>query len=325
MYLSTLTQRRQDTRRADFAAAPNLYFNHCASYELERESIALWNEYIPFTPHQIYDVLVGGYGIDDMPIAVNLDKDGKFKFHILKDGDVPFSSTAEFNIGTTPDIVSNQINVDPSAQGQGIGRTWLRSMVELSTAFGFSEFHFEAGLQSGGHAWARAGAYLDRDMSRYPLHRIEERYLSENMLARLDLAKPHIDRMTHGWARVLCQLTNKDDIVKVGDIGSITVPSSVLDDAEPTMTKFYEGLSSQPNAAVAVVRAQEEANRLQRVFEDSSGGFHEHVSLSRYLQAASVWHAVVNMADDRQMERVGEYVGGWRNVAPQTLEMAGAS
>lgn len=318
MYLSTLEKRQRDIKRSDFADAPNLYFNYCAFDEINREKTSLWNRYISYTPQQIHEVLTGGYGIEDMPISVTLDKSGKFKFSMIEDGAVPFRSKAEFNIGAEPDILSNDIKVNPLAQGQGIGRTWLRNVVELSAGFGFPEFHFAAGLQSGGHVWAKAGAYLDRDLSRSPLFRLEEQSLSQNMLARLELARPHLKTSEYGWARALCKLVNKDDIVKIAAMGDITIPRSVIENAKPVLTQFYDSLSLRPQEGSAAFRAGEESEKLLRVFDNAVGGLCEQVSLPRYLQAATSWRAVINFADDRQMERVGEYAGGWRTLKPST-------
>lgn len=319
MYLSTLQKRQQDIRRSDFADAPHLYFNYCAFDEQSRENTGLWNRYVPYTPQQIHDVLTGGYGIEDMPVGVTLDKRGKFNFSIIKGRGVPFTASAELDIGAEPEIQGSEVRVHPRAQGRGIGRTWLRNTSELSAALGFSEFHFEAALQNGGHVWAKAGAYLDRDMSRYPLFRLEEQYLSENMLARLELAKPHLGIADYGWARTLCRLTNKDDIVKVAEMGGITVPRSVLQDAKPALADFYGALPQRLKEGSVALRVHEESGRLAQVFCDAADGLRERVSLPFYLQAVTTWRAVINFADDRQMARVGEYTGGWRTLKPSTM------
>lgn len=316
MYLSTLTPRQRDISRADFSDAPDLYFNYRAAHEQDDNALILWNRYIDHTPRQIYDTLTGDYGIHNMPIGVTVNDAGKFKFIILKDHDIPFESKAEFDLGTNRDILGNEIKVAPFAQGQGIGRTWLRNIVELSAAFGFKEFHFEAGLGNGGYTWAKAGAHLDRDRSRFPLHHLEERFLSETMMARLDVAKPYLDFADYGWARALCRLTNKDDIVKIAEMGDITVPRGAVKNALPVLQTFFGGLAHRPSEANADVRARDQATRLGIAFCDAAGGLHDHVSLPRFLQTESIWHAVINLADDRQMEKVGEYTGGWRTLKP---------
>lgn len=315
MYLSILEPRQRDIGRADFKNAPCLLFNESCVEDLRGHDLDVWNRYIRYAPRQIYDVLTAGYGIESMPIAVTMTDDAIFRVSTIENSGVPFKAFGEFGLGRSPEVLANEIKVVPMVQGLGIGRTWFRAMVELSVAFGFSAFNFNAGLGNGGYTWAKAGAYMDRDRQRNPLYHEEAQYLSENMLARLEVAKAHIPSANYERAHALCRLACPGDMVKLAGMGDLTVPRDVLHKAKPVLVDFYSSLSlEQGGGAMTRLRTCEEYGRLVQVFNDPSGGFLKRVSLPHYLQKLSIWNAVVDFADERQMVRVGDYVGGWRYI-----------
>ncbi len=310
MYRSTLTSRKQSIDAAVFAEAPKLYYNYCTAAQQDAHNLAIWDQYISYTPKQIYDLITGPYGIEGMEVGVNVDDEGIFRYKISKNEITPFKADAVFALGDERKVSDNEINVDQTAQGQGIGKAWLKSMVELSAAFGFEQFNFAAGLNNGGYSWAKAGAYLDRDRSR--VYDLEQRlsFLQETITARLETVKPYINKWDCTRAEIYARLVNADDLVRISNMGSITVPKEALDSAETILQHAFSSMDAfnKPD-----VRVSDQMSKLKSVFHGAANGS-EEVSLSRYLLAGTSWMGVVDFKNKTQMKYIEDYVGPWKTI-----------
>jgi len=313
VYHSILSLREHYIDVADFEEAPNLIYNYCSPQEQDEKNLGLWERNVPLTPKQIYDRITDGYG-ENTRAGVNLNKKGEFSYFIRPDSGAieKFEIEATFRIGKRREIQESRIIVSDESQGKGIGKLWLRNMVELSAALGFDHFAFVAGLDNGGYTWAKAGAYIDDDVMRIPDPSVRTQTLSENMSARLEVAKPFLTAPQYEQAHALCSLGNTDDLVILTRMGDITLPREALQGAREKMEHVFHQLGDED--ALRHVDTQE--RRLTDTF-DAAARQNKAVCLPKFLLSGMLWNAVVDFTNHRQMETVGRYVGGWRTIAPE--------
>lgn len=310
MYRSILDKRERPVEAEDFADVPALMFNqYVADERMGQESLILWNRYIPYQPFEIYDLLTGGYGRDDLLLKVNAYESGLIEFQIDHGREESFVSRIAFKMGKTPRVEGTKIEVARDCQGQGVGRICLRNQMELAGALGFEEFTFEAGLEGGGYTWAKMGANIDRNPQRHPDYAVTDAYLSQSLLARLEAARPYLSRSDYGEARALCRITNSDDLVRLSDMGDVRVPKDVLDVSNERIHAFFTSIEGDTHNCL--VRIREEQHRIVQIFNDASyEETYSSLSLPRYLQKWTSWPAVIDFSNDRQMQRIEDYVGG---------------
>ena len=317
MYRSVLDQRLEPIDPQAFEAAPNLVFNHYAAGEKADEySLGLWDRLVPYTPEQIYNLFAGGYDQDNIVVDIKAFETGKVTFEIEHDEDAAFISRLQLNLGVKTQVYSSKVVVDPDSQGQGIGRMSMRNWIETAAAFGFPEFSFDAAMDDGGYVWAKMGAHLDRNIERQPFYEDEEEALSRSLNARLEAARPFIEQASYEQARVLCQIRKPDDLVRLSAMGDILVPREAVDEAMSAVPQFFMNVLNDTRECARAVKA--ELANLSSVFHNVGQGACEYVSLPAFLKKKTVWAGVVDFADVAQMERVGDYLCGWRTMEPVT-------
>lgn len=312
MYRSILNPPWEPIDVSDFKDAPNLVLNGIfdANERPDEHALDLWNRHVGHSPAQIYDLFAGGFGQENIRLDIDVDEGGLVKLDINEENGKGFLTKLWLLTGDSPDILYSKIYVNENAQGMGIGRTAMRNKVEIAATLGFTAFPFEAGLDNGGHVWAKMGGHLDRDQERVPFYKDYEEQLSLCLTARLEAARPFIGKENYEKAFTLCQLQRPDDLVALAQMGGIVVPKSVVDEACAVLPRVYYGAIGDGFATDAKVK--HEIKNLSSMFYGPASGETDYVRFPHYMQNETVWSGVFDFADDAQMEYVGNYVGGWR-------------
>lgn len=318
MYRSVLSQRTAPVDGYDFQALEGiLTFNGAREpLDLTDEDIRLWNNFLPYTPLQVYEMLAEGYGDATPEMKVTIEYSGILKYKLAMPENPDFRVSGEFGIGPADGMGRSEVHVPENMRQHGMGRNWLRSQIEFSAALDYDHYAFSAGQTHGGYVWARAGATLDRSLERYPDIHEQLTNLSQVLLLKLEAFRPFLPKQDYSLARAFCRVTDAHDLNKLAEMKHATIPA----DALPEIT----GRIDQLLAANIFSRADVQTGIVARsslfdTFEMATKAGSDSVPLSQALLMSTFWPAVVNFNDRMTMDKVESYVGGW-----QTIERADA-
>lgn len=306
-YVSQLAPPERRIIQDDFAGIENLVVGKVAAQNgVAHHNVKFWNRHIAAMPADICSVLRGHFGCA-VALDLSLQNDRAIDVNMRPVEGEDFRSLLAVDIGAPPVFHDSEIDILPPAQGNGIGRAWLRAMVEFSAALGFPHFRFSAGLENGGYVWGRAGVNIDYKAAE---HRTLE-HLSRQLIGRLDALRPALPPSTYHRARALSRLVAKEDMAS---LAAMDVPVDTMDGQALThgFQAFYKDNASVLGLAETV---ETEVDKLTRCFA-RAGQMGQPATLGQLLLARVSWKAIVDFADTAQMESIGRYVGGWDTIAP---------
>jgi len=278
-------------------------------------ALAGWNRHIPFMPAAICGVFDNNFSCG-IRLEINFRPAG---FGIILNGREKgrFDGSAHID---TDDLHSgaedkSSLNVAPAYQGQGIGKGWIKSRVELSHALGQSRFAFNAGLGNGAYTWPRARAELDLS----PIYAEERQFQSHRMMARIDSLRECFTLADYNQMRPFCRLLDRQDPVRLAECDAV-VPAHVKDDLQNPDSEIYMALTDffknnplkgeKPwNSAATERRAMIDAFTMAAYQK-------KPLTLGRVVLSGMVLHLDIDYNCKPQMEQVGAYLGGWRTIEP---------
>jgi hypothetical protein len=262
----------------------------------KREDKKLWKRYIPMTEKQAGAIL-GRDLPGNVRFSIEFGEDGK----------------AEFSLFTKEKIFSDSRSVDfkkavllpgylkCSRQGKGIGRIAMRNQIEFFRACGIRRFEITAGLEAGGYSWARFG-FLPEKISdpRFDEHarrHVRDRYEAIESLLDAD------EKL--GLSRIV-KLRRRKDIWRLADAPV---------DVGPRLSALFNKTASGKTECREPLKTLFKVLADDRVIKDTVEeriAARKPLFIGRLLLSGAFWDGVMNFDNKEQMERAGNYVGGWK-------------
>lgn len=324
-YQSTLPRRTRSIETADFKAAPNLTI-HAHSFaapdSLDGE-LSAWNRTIPFLPQTLLKFYKDTFGtnlnleIHFLPYCEGLLTDDFFSLNVVCPDDSFFGSV-KFLQGQKLDSEGSSFEVQPAARGKGLGKAWLKSMVELTLAMGNEDLKFQASSENGAYTWGKAGV----PMNMMPEQSHKRANLSRLVMGRLEAVRPFLSPDDYGVSRAFSRFVAKDDINRLAAMNAV-VPHSVLDDLRTNDSsvcdRMMEFHTLHPGLTKPKFLVKSDRILLPAAFEAAARQGKE-LSLPRFLLASQTWEARIDFNDLENMQTIGAYLGGWKTIAPAHLD-----
>lgn len=294
-------------KASDFAGLERLQINGKNARDgVDGETAASWNRLIGLRPDRLVALTEHNFGIE-LKIAVELNgfyADIEFK--------PPNADYFSGGITLSPNEVRDtRISVREDFQGQGIGNAWLKTCIEFLHAVGREKLPMSAGLENGAYSWGRAGAYLQKDPSTV----INQMFASHEIMSMLDAVSFAVPKPDYHKAKVYARLTNKDDLARLCELDT-----PVRFDPESDMPHILENLENfllvnklNPDPVGLIVHRSHET--LKHVFERATVQ-EKPVTLPRLLLTRRTLDVAFDFNDAKQMERVGNRLGGWQHLVP---------
>lgn len=332
-YRSILPQRTRSIEPADLKAAPNLsvYVNNLPLSGSDEAGIDVWDRSIPFLPQTLLKLYEEAFetSIKVKIHFLNKNKEGASKdFLVLSVGrgclpgqkiySEDFSGRLIFLNGRTLDNDGSTFKVAPDSQGKGLGKAWLKSMVELLLALGDEDLKFQAGLENGAYTWARVGVPMDMA----PQDAEARTNLSRMVIGRLEAVRPFLSPSDYHMARALSRFVAKDDINRLASMEA-AVPHDVLDDLHQEDSSVYKRLTEfyalHPAVNDPKMLERTEKNHLSAAFHSAARQERE-LSLPRFLLSHAYWNARIDFSNACEMQTIGAYLGGWKTIMPTSRD-----
>lgn len=325
-YRSILPQRTRFIEPADFKAAPNLSVHpHSFSVpdSLEGE-LNVWNRMIPFLPKTLLNFYEGAFQRDVHVEVHFLNKHygvpsaNHFSINIDSSNGVDFQGNIRFMNGQKLADRGSSFNVDNNVRGNGIGKAWLKSVIELSLAFGDDALRFQAGDENGAYTWGKAGVPMDMS----PEDAFKRTHLSRGVIGRLEAVRPFIPKADYHEARALARFVMKDDINRLAAMTTV-VPTHVLDDLQKSgsdiQARLIEFYALHPCEEAPKYLADKDKIQLCAAFDGAAQQGRE-LSLPRFLLSCANWEARVDFSNAGEMQTIGAYLGGWKTIIPTSRD-----
>lgn len=313
VYRSIFAQRTRPVEPRDFASVPDMVVTTVqGSINTPKSNMEKWENRVPFLPQDIHAVFHASFG-DEAGLRVEFDEQNPrattLKITHGSSVDPLYSGILFFEHGfhQMPD---SSIRVTPGYQGRGIGKKWFRFANEICALSGFDKRTFMASTENGGYTWARAGAHLDGSVYASP----KREHVLETLVSRLDVIKPYIPIKTYRSVYPYCRLLAPDDVCRIAD-NDYVLPSDFCDDmSKQGNTRFMHDLKKHFNdhSEEALTAFQTHAENVTK----NACAQNKPLTLGRFLLTGTSWHAQVDFSNAAQMQRIGNYIGGWKTIAP---------
>ncbi len=311
-YRTTLPERTRPVDERDFdALADGVSFGKIAVRNgIDSDNIDFWNHHIPYHPEDIVRLMEKNFRQNLYVDFIFNDRSNYLAIDFKQRADRGFTASLALQGYPVKEYNDCEITVENDFQGQGHGKGWLKTMVELCAAFGLPAFQYEAGGDNGAYTWAKAGVYLDIGRGDDCLVSA----LSNQLGRRLEAVRDFVPPDKFDEVRALCALGQKDDLVKLAAM-PLDLPGNVL--AFPrvadSLASHFNGV---PSLSLGSCRTlSEDRGAISKAFERASAQG-KICSLPRYLLAGGYWPAIVDFSDSIQMQAIGNYVGGWSAIEP---------
>lgn len=321
-YQSIFKRRTSPVRAQDFADCANLVVNKKPATEADRlteDALASWNHYFPLYPQDVCVLFTQNFP-QEVNLHMGLGKKG-VTFALHGDGPLPtqIEGTIEYamnRMSNAPRIGDTFIAVHPDLRGKGLGKSWIRSVLELCIALEEPEFCFRAGLANGAYTWAHLGAHIDMNASE-----ADRRYQSIRMLGRLDVLKDFISEQEYKTTCHHCKLRSEGAIQKMA-ANQAMVPSEAwaalqsADGGQKLLERMENFFKNNPLAGHAPdVAAISEILFICKAFE-SACERDRPATLSECLLMNTAYDAKYDFGNARQMNFVTQKLGGWKTIQP---------
>ena len=296
----------------DFGIVSGLmtYNGESNSDSLSDEDIALWNEFMPYSPMQVHGLLTEGYDGIEPHLYLDIPDTGLLDFKLVLPENKDFRVAGAFGLGRMEGMGLSEVRIPEDMQRRGMGRNWLRTQIEFSAALDYDHYAFSAGLDSGGFVWAKAGAQLDRSPDRHADIHTQLGFLSHTLFLKLEALRPYLSKEDYGLSRVFCRATGSHDMNRLAEMNDATIPVTALPEILDRVDHLLETSFSTPDLDVGISTR----SALSHAFEQAEKRDNGKVALSEALLISSFWPAVVDFRNEEAMETISRYVGGWRTM-----------
>lgn len=308
MTVQTVLMQRSQTRKItkqDFTEAGiGLYGT---VYAFDDEIVQMWNDHIPYTPSEISllfsDLYVTGL---TLTLRCNQHNSIDFVFHCpqfdLDEDEKNFGNTSRtfqyqrYGLPTT-DILESYTQIHPQHQGKGLGTVLNDRFTDLDIALGVRRISFTAGMDNGGHAWAKAGYYVDG------LQSVRTRSLSRQLETDLKCLSGILPVPLREAAQPLALIAQHDALFHLAhlddDLTDLIQPED-LDLGADLYCGFFPHYSFHEKGG-----AQGAAQEMKKVvmFCRSRG---KPLTLGKLLLNGKTWDAFANYDDPVQLQRMQE-------------------
>lgn len=291
---------------------------------LPREKPPLWSARIPYHPRDIHALLTMGY---DVPVALDFQMSGKRALIKFYQGtrQAYFGEIDYIFDGDEPYAYMSKINLAEDMRGKGMGKNFIRNLIEFDIAMGGRALRFMAGYDNGGYSWARMGAQFNMD----PYYAQSRKEASEIVIGRLNIAAPYLAPEIYRAASKLAAFKGQNDAANIAkDFSHVMIDLSL---APPFLE--YKDLLHFPDQGLIqriythykpieaspvkhIQRVVLEANTIRHAFEWASAQGQPGLSLPRLLLTRTVWPATVDYKNKKRMNDIGNYLGGWKTIGP---------
>lgn len=331
-YRSILPKRTAPVTAADFENLPRPIQTQSILNGAIQEGgpvIDFWNKHVPYHPQHINDLFMedldSGYRL-----GIRHDQNC-LEFHAIhpkSQNDFSFRLMVKFQDGATV-TQGSDINVSAHKQGQGIGTKIFKAFNECALALGQSFFPFTASLEGGAYTWAKLGAKLDftRDSTFNALSTrnqvsdlVLNRFLSLQQV--LSLAGEPLNSYSANAVKICSSLTNPFDLRQLARL-PINIPvSGVIRAINQNGLLFEEALvdslesAGRPIYDVTLNTFHCQGEKLKSVFRKAHDKGLNTVPIGRVLLGGLNYPAIIDFADQAQMDDIGKHSGGWRTIVP---------
>lgn len=310
----------------DFRDAPRIELSLEGGEPLPRAKWGSeWKKKFAFTPLQIQEMLTRGY---DLNIYLQIRMWGKHAQIMFYNGNASTNfAEIDYVVASKEDsyIYISKIDLDDDLRGRGIGKNFMRNMIEFDMAMGSRELRFVAGYENGAYSWASMGARMNTDKF-YSGIRMES---VETMQLRLQMIKDILPSRIFDGAMRLSYMNGVNDPMHIArDFRHVVLPREL---APPPMSidmlknsdgGFFTGalyrhlskLEDQPKELLK--RMGKEAAGIRYAFESAAMQGQDGLSLPRYMLTATRWPAIVSYDDRPHMDKIGAWLGGWKTIGP---------
>lgn len=312
-YRSILAKRTADVKAADFDAVPWLDLAYLKKERKKRKPlksslVGFWNNTIPYTPTQIYDLFRDGHN-DGILLSVKLNEIAQCRTELFPVS-TGWGGYCDFVLADQKLVGENKIVVLPEHQGKGTGKAWLKNNVEFAGAMEFSNFPFVASLENGGYTWAKIGAHIDHS-NNDPMVQT----LRQVLQGRLGIVRPFLDTAECARLEELCEVKREDDLVTMTrEFGHTMIPFIDDPDIGKVLTPFYK---KNPLPAQDMKKwLVEEREGIQLAFNAAARQEMKTISLPRIMLNRTSWPAIVKFFNEPHMNYIGNNIGGWNTLVP---------
>lgn len=251
-------------------------------FGLMSQRVDPWQQYVPMTREQAMEILKR-----DLPPEAEIDlkvrRNGSGSISISARG-IDESRTFDLKKGV---VYSGCMEVTGAHKGKSIGRHIMRNEIEFFSACGAEKYKIYAALSAGGYTWARLGFLPDN---------ID--YLKEGVEDRYKILKTLLDDQEKNLMQDVLEFSDARDIWRLADTRI---------DLAPRLRDIFKKAADGDKTAK---RKCEKISEIDYPIKDElDGGKPQPVG--RLLLAGITWYGHLNFKDKEQMERAGQYVGGW--------------
>lgn len=312
VYQTTLSKRTGSISLRDFNKLSHLSVNSPGDdVPVAGESLAIWNQYIPYTPTQIYELFSGGFDSDNA-LSIHLSPNGSAYFDQQEDRG-RFKASMTMMLGNNIRLDRNDIRV-AVGKGQKVGTNAMRVQIETAVALGAPNFEILASGANGGYTWFRAGFHMDKNAHDY---QIKKHDTGTRYEARLHAIRDYISIDAYYKMRDLIKLEKATDPMRIANFNvELNVEEFTSSKTEAKLRQnidsFYVRLGNSDFDDIANFDLEE----ISEVFQVAAVNEKTTIPLGRYMQVGTSLPGVVDFKNDKQMKQVGQYFDGWKSIKP---------
>jgi hypothetical protein len=310
VYQTTLSKRTGSISLSDFNKLNHLWVNSPSDdVPVAGESLAMWNEYIPYTPTQIYELFSSGFASDNA-LSIHISPNGSTYFD-QQEYSGRFQASMTLMLGNKVHLKENNIRV-AVGKGQKVGTNAMRIQIETAVALGASKFDILASGANGGYTWFRAGFHFDEDARDFQKKKYE---VCARYEARLHAIRDFLSVDDYYDMRELIKLENSDDPMRIANFQSVLdveefISFKVENKIRRNLDDFYVRLDDRDFDDIS----NYDLENISEVFQIAAVNNKATIPLGRYMQVGTTLPAVVDFKNQKQMKQVGEYLGGWKTI-----------
>lgn len=323
-YRSTLEKTKAPVSRVDFRDAGALTINEIECHDLiDDEQLYWWNQHVGVKPDEFASIFTRNFSIavevDVVPHETGVDLCIKSKAENSRCDGRAFEGTTSIHLDDIERAPESNVRVDKKFQGNGMGTSWMKSVIEANVLLGKKNYRFLAGHENGANTWSRFGAVLDMS----PSMKDRREFFSKRVEARLHAMEEQITPLNFN---VMSSMVKMDRPDSFADIHAFDTPlefglvrkfdGARAGKAFETIKRYAEkSKNKHMQKHPSGVFARTELTNMKEVF-DVAVERKKDPTLVQCLYSRTVAPAVIDFSNAKQMEKIGHYVGGWSAITP---------
>lgn len=325
VYQSILEKRTSDVKPEEIDSCQGLSVRATDMIDAPGRSAKLWNYHSPYAPEDIRQLLTAGYG-RTVRVAMELDAPPLCASNVSLSFEGSNSSFSRFTYYASmcPHMTGTHINLPERMRGQGLGKHYMRNSIEYEIAMDAEVKRFNAGLGNGGYTWTSMGAQVD--MGNWDNLGSLRKRTSLQIDCKLSLIRDHLLADHYDGLKELGQIKRADDLVRlVDEFRDVSLPFDIHKDfqglSESAVAPFVEEFHERHQTFKGAEEREGEAIINEVALMDASFRWaseqgHNGVSVPRFLLAGTVYPARIEYNNAAIMNRIGNYLGGWKTIRP---------